>query len=65
MTAEIDIWRTAHFHLKRYGDDAAREAIERADALARAGDTISETLWRRVAAAIEELRLSKKPSALN
>ena len=65
MTTEIDIWRTAHFHLKRYGDDAARDAGERANAWAQKGDTASEALWRRVAVAIEELRLSKKPSALN
>ena len=36
MTTEIDIYRSAHVLIKRYGEDAAIEAALRADAISQA-----------------------------
>jgi len=59
---DIDVWRSAHHMMKRYGDDAAVKAAMRADALLAAGDTAGFQVWQRVVAAIGELG-REKPSA--
>jgi hypothetical protein len=65
MTADIDIWRTAHFHLKRYGEGALLEATQRADLMASKGDLESAAVWRRVAEAILELQRTRRSGAFN
>jgi hypothetical protein len=45
MTAEIDIWRTAHFLIKRYGEDAAEQAMLRGNRMAAKGDVDGEPIW--------------------
>ena len=52
---DIDVWRTAHHMMKRYGDDAAVRAAMRADALLADGDTEGFHVWQRIVAAIGEL----------
>lgn len=53
--SDLDIYRSARLLVKRHGDDAVRYAAERADVLARAGDEDGRVVWRRIAAAVEEL----------
>lgn len=65
MTAEIDIWRTAHFHLKRYGEHAGTEATQRADRMAKNGDLEGEAVWRRVVKAIMDLQRERDSGSLN
>jgi hypothetical protein len=55
MLSERDIYATANVMMRRYGDDAAMEAAQRADKLMADGDMHGATVWRRVASAIEEL----------
>jgi len=59
---DIDVWRSAHHYMKRYGDDAAVKAAMRADKLLAAGDTAGFHVWRRIVTAIGELE-REKPSA--
>ena len=53
--SDLDIYRSARLLVKRHGDDAARYATERGDALARAGDEEGSAAWRRIASALREL----------
>jgi hypothetical protein len=55
MLSERDIYATANVMVRRYGDDAAMEAAQRADQLTADGDTLGAAVWRRVVSAIEEL----------
>lgn len=59
----IDVWRSAHHMMKRYGDDAASRAAERADELLAAGDGEGFQVWQRIAAAIDELERDKPSTA--
>jgi hypothetical protein len=58
---DIDVWRSAHHMMKRYGDDAAVRAAMRADKLLAAGDTEGFHVWKRIVVAINELG-REKPS---
>ena len=56
MTSNPDIYRAAKLLIEQYGQDAASRAIERVAELLKHGDTESALIWRRIAAAVEELR---------
>ena len=56
---DIDVWRSAHHYMKRYGDDAAVKAAMRADALLAKGDAEGFHVWQRIVAAINELSREK------
>jgi len=59
-----DIWITANEMIKLYGDEAAIQAAIRADGLQLMDDEQGYATWKRVVAAINELRsteLSGKP----
>ena len=55
MIPDIDIWRSAHVLVKRYGQDAPLEAAQRADAMLEAGDMDGHAVWLRIVKAVEEL----------
>jgi hypothetical protein len=59
---DIDVWRSAHHYMKRYGADAPVRAAMRANTLLAAGDTEGFQVWQRIVAAINELG-REKPSA--
>jgi hypothetical protein len=62
MIPEIDIWRSAHVMVKRYGRDAPIEAARRADALLDEGDMNGHQVWCWIVRAVEELlRVKLKP----
>lgn len=52
MIPEIDIWRSARVMMKRYGDQAAKEADQRAGELIETGDQDGAAVWRRIHDAI-------------
>lgn len=56
-----DIWIAANAMIKLYGDDATLQAAIRADALQQMGDEKRCAAWKRIIAAIDELR-SAEPS---
>ncbi len=56
MTSEIDIYRTANVLVKRYGEDAALEAAQRADAMLEKGCLDGQRIWTRVLAAVKEIQ---------
>jgi len=60
MTSDPDICHDAKLLIDQHGDDAARTAAERADDLLDAGDMIGSTTWRRILAAIEDLRWERR-----
>jgi hypothetical protein len=55
VNEDIDIWRAAEQMRKLYGADAAIHSAMRADKLMDQGDIEGFDMWRRVAAAINEL----------
>ena len=56
MISDLNIWRSAHVLIKRYGDVAAIEAAMRADAFLDQGNLDGKLLWLRIVRAIEELQ---------
>ena len=59
MIDDIDIYRSAKLLVDRYGDGAAVEAKNRADALAAQGDAAGKVAWLRILEAVEELQNTK------
>ncbi len=55
MITDREIWQAANAMVKRFGDDAAREAECRADQLLVERDAEGYTVWRRIMAAVEGL----------
>ena len=53
---DIDVWRAARLMVQQHGDEAIRQAEQRAAELEEAGDADGHTVWLRIAAAVEELR---------
>jgi hypothetical protein len=45
---EIDIWRTATLLRRLYGEGAAFDAAQRADALLEKGDEVGFAVWVKV-----------------
>jgi len=56
---DIEVWRTAHHYIKRYGSEARDRAVKRADAFEAAGDTQEAQLWRRIAESIAQQEQEK------
>ena len=52
---DLDIYRSAHVLVKRYGQDASIEAAQRADAMLDEGDMEGHAVWLRIVRAVEEL----------
>jgi triphosphoribosyl-dephospho-CoA synthetase len=61
MIPDVDIWRAALLMVKRYGEDAMREARARARELMADGDMDGCTTWMRIGDAIERLQ-AKAPA---
>ena len=55
-----DIFRAAELVIDRHGDDAATRAAQRADELLEDGDVDGAAVWRRILAAVEELRRGRR-----
>ncbi len=56
MTSDLDIYRTAKVLVKRYGENAALEAAQRADAMLEKGCLDGQRMWKRVLAAVKEIQ---------
>ena len=56
---DIEVWRTAHHYIKRYGGEARDRAAKRADTFLASGDTKVSQLWRRIAEAIAKQEQEK------
>ncbi len=56
MTPDLDIYRTANVLVKHYGEDAALEATQRADAMLEKGYLDGQRVWKRVLKAIKEIQ---------
>ncbi len=54
MTSDLDIFRTANVLVKPYGEDAAIEAAQRANAMLEKGSVDGQRVWKRVMAAEAE-----------
>jgi hypothetical protein len=55
VTSPIDIYRTANFMLKEYGEDAPVQAAMRADVMLKQGDMEGYAVWKKIVTAVEEL----------
>ncbi len=56
MTSDLDIYRTANVLVKHYGEDAAPEVAQRADAMLEKGSLDGQRVWKRVLAAVKEIQ---------
>ncbi len=56
MTSDLDIYCSAKLLIDQHGEDAARYAAMRADALLEGGDMEGRRVWLSILKAIEELR---------
>ncbi len=56
MTSDLDIYRTANVLVKHYGEDAALEAAQRADAMLEKGSLDGQRVWTRVLVAVKEIQ---------
>jgi hypothetical protein len=54
--SELDILRSAHLHLERYGDQAVAKAREMVRTLKERGDNDGADTWLRIIVAIETMR---------
>jgi hypothetical protein len=61
MTDLIDIYRAARVVIDRDGEDAQLYAAARTVVLAGEGDEEGATIWRQIAAAVEELQRARRP----
>ncbi|MFQ5962055.1 MAG: hypothetical protein ACE5MG_11725 [Candidatus Methylomirabilales bacterium] len=59
MPSQIDIYRSAKLLIDQHGQNAARHAAKRADALLDAGDMEGRRAWLSILEAIEELRRTR------
>ncbi len=59
MTSDLDIYRSAKLLIDQHGEDAARDAAMRADALLEAGDMEGRRVWLRIREAIKELQRTR------
>jgi hypothetical protein len=60
MMDDLDIWRAAKPLVDQHGDDAPLRAVLRADELLEGGDVTGHAVWRRILAAVEELRRGRR-----
>jgi hypothetical protein len=60
VTSGPDSFRAAKLLIEQYGQDAASRAIERVAELLKHGDTEGALIWRRIVAAVEELRRGRR-----
>ncbi len=56
MTSDLDIYRSAKLLIDQHGEDAARHAAKRADALLEAGDMEGKAVWLRILSVVKELQ---------
>ena len=60
MIDDPDIYRAAKLLVDKRGGDAAVRAALRADVLLDEGDVDGAALWRRIVAAIDELKRGRR-----
>lgn len=53
---ETDTWRAANLVIQRHGNMAEFVACRRVDAMIQNGDPVGEAAWKRILAAIKDLR---------
>ena len=56
MTSDLDIYRTASVLIREHGEDASLEAAQCADAMLDRGSLDGQRAWKRVLAAVKEIR---------
>ncbi len=56
MTPDLDSYRTASVLIREHGEDAALEAAQCADAMLEKGCLDGQRIWKRVLAAVKEIR---------
>ena len=59
MTTDLDLYRSARLLIDQHGEDAARDAAMRADALLEAGDMEGRRVWLRIREAIKDLQRTR------
>ena len=60
MTSDQDTYWAARLVIDQRGEEVADYAAARADLLLQDGDFVGSAVWRRIRAAIEELRRARQ-----
>lgn len=63
MTSDTDVYRSAKYMIKEYGDGAATFVARWADYLLEKGDVKGQRTWLRILNAIEELSSTERGDA--
>jgi len=63
MATDIDVYRSANYLIKEFGNNASIFATRRAALLFKAGDASGQRTWLRIAKAIEELTSTDRGDA--
>lgn len=61
MTTQMDIYRSANAWVAQHGERAHKMALDMAGLYAGRGEPEGEAVWRRIAAAVEELQKTERP----
>lgn len=64
MTDDSDIFQAAKLVIDNHGEDASLYTAARTAVLAGEGDVEGAAIWRRIAAAVEELQRERRPGEL-
>ena len=64
MISDRAIWRAAYAVIEQFREDAGIRAAMRVDALLAEGDLDGHQIWKRVLAAITEIRSCNVPGEL-
>ncbi len=56
MTSDINTYRTTNVLIREFGEDAALEAAQHADAMLEKGAIDGQRVWKRVLAAVKEIQ---------
>jgi hypothetical protein len=59
MIPDRDVWAAALLMMKRYGDEAMREAEARAEQFQEDGDMAGAETWHRILNAVERLQATQ------
>jgi hypothetical protein len=64
VISDRDIYTAANILVKRYGEDAATQAVMRADVLGAENDTEGQRQWIRIMEAIKQLQRMRAPGEM-
>ena len=60
MISDLDIYRSARVLIREHGEDATIKAAQRADDMLERSDMDGLAVWKRILAAVEEIKRTER-----